>query len=153
MPRTHPDFFANSVMNYQLGGSFNGVLNMILREEKGFTYGAGSGFSGSLYPGTFQASSSVMTAATRESVEIFRDEIARYGRGSRTRTWISPRTPSPFPTPCDSRPHRPSSGMLSQIATYDLPFDYVGQEEAIVRGMTIDRHRESGPASIWIRTG
>jgi len=38
LSRTDPDFFATSVMNYQLGGNFNGVLNMILREEKGFTY-------------------------------------------------------------------------------------------------------------------
>ncbi|MCJ7627070.1 MAG: insulinase family protein, partial [Longimicrobiales bacterium] len=81
LPRTDPDYFAASVMNFQLGGNFNGVLNMILREEKGFTYGASSGFSGGLYPGTFQASSSVLSAATRESVEIVRDEIARYREG------------------------------------------------------------------------
>ncbi len=140
--RTHPDYFANSVMNYQLGGSFNGVLNMILREEKGFTYGAGSGFSGSLYPGTFQASSSVMTAATRESVEIFRDEMARYREGisdanlTFTQSAMTLSNTRRFETTPALR------GMLAQIATYDLPFDYVGQEEAIVRGMTIDRHRE-----------
>jgi zinc protease len=142
IPRTHPDYFANSVMNYQLGGSFNGVLNMILREEKGFTYGARSGFSGSLYPGTFQASSSVMTAATRESVEIFRDEIARYREGiseaglSFTKNALTLSNTLRFET-------TPAlSGMLSQIATYDLPFDYVAQEETIVRDMTLDRHRE-----------
>jgi len=81
MARTDPDYFAATVMNYQLGGNFNSVLNMILREEKGFTYGARSSFVGRNFPGTFQGSSSVQSAATRESLEIFRDEVARYREG------------------------------------------------------------------------
>ena len=50
---TDPDYYPASVMNYKLGGSFNSVVNMILREEKGYTYGARSGFSASCIPGTF----------------------------------------------------------------------------------------------------
>ena len=60
------------IMNYKLGGSFSGVLNLILREEKGFTYGARSSFSGNNLYGTFQASSSVRSNATLESMEIFK---------------------------------------------------------------------------------
>ena len=57
--RTHPDYDAIQTMNYKLGGSFSGFLNLILREEKGFTYGARSSFSGNnLYglPGQFKRS-------------------------------------------------------------------------------------------------
>jgi zinc protease len=142
LPRSDPDFFATSVMNYQLGGNFNGVLNMILREEKGFTYGAGSGFVGGLYPGTFQASSSVLSAATRESVEIFRDEIARYREGISEEDLTYTKDAM---TLSNSRRFETAGsllGMLGQIATYDLPFDYVAQEEETVRNMTLDRHRE-----------
>jgi zinc protease len=142
LPRTHPDYFDATVMNYQLGGSFNGVLNMVLREEKGFTYGASSGFSGALYPGTFRASSSVMTAATRESVEIFRDEIARYRQG------ITPEdlefTKDALTLSNTRRFETAGSllGMLGQIATYDLPYDYVRDEEETIRNMTLERHQE-----------
>src|SRR5690606_7479869 len=59
LPRTSEEFFPAEVMNYKLGGSFSGNVNLILREEKGYTYGARSGFSGSKIPGTFTASSSV----------------------------------------------------------------------------------------------
>ena len=59
MARTDSDFFAATVMNYKLGGSFSGNVNLILREEKGYTYGARTGFSGTKTPGTFSASSSV----------------------------------------------------------------------------------------------
>ena len=57
MPRTDSDFYPAEVMNYKLGGSFSGNVNLILREEKGYTYGARTGFNGSKIPGTFRASS------------------------------------------------------------------------------------------------
>jgi len=142
LPRTHPDFYATNVMNYQLGGSFNGVLNMILREEKGFTYGANSGFGGDLYSGTFQASSSVMSAATRESVEIFRDEIARYRKGISEEDLLFTRDAMTLSNTRRFETAGALLGMLGQIATYDLPFDYVAREEETVRSMTLDRHRE-----------
>ncbi len=142
LPRTDPDYFATSVMNYQLGGNFNGVLNMILREEKGFTYGAGSGFAGGLYPGTFQASSSVLSAATRESVEIVRDEIARYREGISDEDLAFTKDAMILSNARRFETAGSLLGMLGQIATYDLPFDYVAQEEETVRNMTLERHRE-----------
>ncbi len=45
IPRTNPDYYPAYVANYKLGGSFNGIFNLILREEKGFTYGARSNIS------------------------------------------------------------------------------------------------------------
>ena len=44
LPRLHPDYHAVAVMSAILGGLFNSRLNMKLREEKGYTYGAGAGF-------------------------------------------------------------------------------------------------------------
>ena len=78
LSRTDSDFYPAEVMNYKLGGSFSGNVNLILREEKGYTYGARTNFSGTKIPGTFTASSSVRTNTTGESVQIFRDEISKY---------------------------------------------------------------------------
>ena len=78
MARTNKDFYPAEVMNYKLGGSFSGNVNLILREEKGYTYGARTGFSGSKLKGTFKASSSVRTNTTGESVAIFKEEITNY---------------------------------------------------------------------------
>ena len=44
LSRRIPDFHAVSVMSAILGGLFNSRLNMKLREEKGYTYGASAGF-------------------------------------------------------------------------------------------------------------
>lgn len=142
LPRTHRDYYATTVMNYNLGGSFNSVLNLILREEKGYTYGARSRFSGTHYPGTFTASSSVRSNVTYESAKIFRDEIAKYRMGlldedlAFTRSALIQSNARRFETLGALR------SMLNQIASYDLPFDYVRQEESVIRNMTVEQHEE-----------
>ena len=138
----NPDFHAVTVMNYQLGGNFNSVLNMILREEKGFTYGARSYFGGGVYPGTFAASSGVQSTATRESVEIFRDEIARHREGISEEDLAYTKNAMAL---SDARRFETMGaliGMLNTIATYDKPVDYVLQEEEVTRGMTVEELRE-----------
>jgi len=40
------EYYKATLMNYALGGDFNSRLNLNLREDKGWTYGARSGFSG-----------------------------------------------------------------------------------------------------------
>jgi Predicted Zn-dependent peptidases len=75
------DFYKCFVMNYKLGGAFNGIVNMILREEKGYTYGARTSFEGNSSTGYFVASSAVQSNATLESEKIFKDEITKYKSG------------------------------------------------------------------------
>lgn len=72
--RTSPDYAALQVMNTLLGGSFTSRLNMNLREAKGYSYGAGSGFTYRVVPGPFAVSSSVRTNVTDSSlIEIFKE--------------------------------------------------------------------------------
>src|SRR4029077_19028323 len=42
--RTAPDYFANMIPSQVLVGSFTSRLNMNLREDKGYAYGARGGF-------------------------------------------------------------------------------------------------------------
>lgn len=142
MPRTDPEFYKAEVMNYKLGGSFSGNVNLILREEKGYTYGARTRFSGSKIPGTFTASSSVRTNTTGESVEIFRDEIAKYKDGISeadlefTKNALIKSNARRFETQFSLM------GMLQEMSAYDLPANYIEQEEAIIRNMTLEEHKE-----------
>ncbi len=78
IPRGNPDYYAAFVANYKLGGSFNGYVNLVLREEKGYTYGARTNLIGQKNFGAFVASSAVRSTATLESAEIFRDLMAKY---------------------------------------------------------------------------
>ncbi len=85
VPRTSRDYYPLQVMNALLGGQFTSRINLNLREDKGFTYGARSGFSYNRGPGPFVASAGVFTAKTDSSLIEFMKEL-RDIRGSRPAT-------------------------------------------------------------------
>ena len=136
------DFYPVTVMNYKLGGSFSGNVNLVLREEKGYTYGARTTFTGSIYPGYFVASSSVSSNSTLESVQIFVDEMNKYREGippsdlEFTKNALIRSNARAFETIGALR------GMLDNIATYNLPFNYVKERENFVRNYTLEKHKE-----------
>jgi zinc protease len=142
IPRTDPDYYPAYVTNYKLGGSFNGLFNLILREEKGFTYGARSNFSGAKNYGTFMASSMVRTNSTLESVTIFKTEMEKYRETipqeyiDFTKSALLKGNARNFETLGSLL------GMLNNIAVYDLPADYIKKEEAFVKGLTVEKQLE-----------
>jgi zinc protease len=139
IPRTDPDFFGATVANYKLGGSFNGILNLILREQKGFTYGARSSFSGFNNYGTFNATSRVRSNSTAESVTIFKTEMEKYRENvpqeyvDFTKSSLLKGNALRFETLGNLL------GMLNTMTSYNLPADYVKQEEAFVKGLTVEK--------------
>ena len=72
--RKDPDFFALTVANRILGGA-SGRLFEHLREQKGYTYGANSGFSSSRVVGSWTASTDVRTDVTDPALTDLIDEI------------------------------------------------------------------------------
>jgi zinc protease len=142
VPRTDPDYYPAFVTNYKLGGSFNGIFNLILREEKGFTYGARSYFSGAKNYGTFTASSMVRTNSTLESLNIFKTEMEKY-RESIPQEYIDFTKSALLKS--NARNFETLGNllnMLTNISTYDLPADYIKQEEAFVKGLTVEKQLE-----------
>ncbi|MDR0786968.1 MAG: insulinase family protein, partial [Gemmatimonadota bacterium] len=75
IPRNHPDYLPILVMNAILGGQFSSRINLNLREDKGYTYGASSAFQTGKYLGPFVAGGGVQTAVTRESIIEFMNEL------------------------------------------------------------------------------
>ncbi len=142
MARTDKDFYPAEVMNYKLGGSFSGNVNLILREEKGYTYGARTGFNGSKIKGTFKATSSVRTNTTGESVSIFKEEIADYKNGVSqedldfTKNAMIKSNARRFETQFSLL------GMLQEMSIYNLPLDYIAEEEAFISAMTLEQHKQ-----------
>jgi predicted Zn-dependent peptidase len=75
VPRSTKDYFALQVLNTILGGSFTSRLNQNLRETKGYTYGAGSGFSMRRLAGPFTASAEVVSAKSDSALIEFLKEL------------------------------------------------------------------------------
>jgi zinc protease len=75
--RTNPDYFSLLLADRILGGGPAARLFMNLREDKGYTYGAYSGFSGSKFRGTWISSSEVRTDVTEGAMKEFMYELKR----------------------------------------------------------------------------
>jgi len=75
VPRSTTDYYPLMVMNTALGGSFTSRLNNTLREVKGYTYGAGSGFSMRREAGPFTARAEVVSAKTDSALIEFMNEL------------------------------------------------------------------------------
>jgi len=73
--RTSPDYIPVQVMNRILGGGPAGRLFRNIREDKGYTYGASSGFTAQKYLAYFGASSSVRTEVTEPALQEFLNEF------------------------------------------------------------------------------
>ncbi|MCC6318140.1 MAG: insulinase family protein [Gemmatimonadaceae bacterium] len=75
--RTHPDFMALAVMNAILGGVFNSRINLNLREERAYTYGAFSSFDWRRHGSVFEVSTAVKSDVTADAVREILREIDR----------------------------------------------------------------------------
>ncbi|HVE77509.1 MAG TPA: pitrilysin family protein [Gemmatimonadaceae bacterium] len=75
VPRATPDYFPLQVMNTVLGGSFTSRLNQNLRETRGYTYGASSGFAMRRAAGPFLAAAEVTGGKTDSALVEFMKEL------------------------------------------------------------------------------
>jgi zinc protease len=139
-PRTTPDFFPLLVLNTLLGGQFTSRVNMNLREDKGYTYGARTAFDYRRGAGPFMATAGVQTAVTKESVVEFMRELNGV-RGGRpidakelefAKQAIIRGFPRGFETP------EQISSRLTDVVLYGLPDDYFNNYIARVRAVTVD---------------
>ncbi len=142
VPRSDPVYYDLTVMNFKLGGSFNGILNLILREEKGFTYGARSSFGEMKNTAPFIASTSVRSDATFESVSIYKNTFESYPTLVTSDDLVFTKN-----SLIKSNTRRFETvdnllSMLSAMSKYNLPADYVLQEEDVVRNMSLERHQQ-----------
>lgn len=138
LSRDDPDFVKADFINYSLGGAFTSIFNQILREEKGFTYGASSTFREMKVKAPFMASSSVRSDATLESVKIFRDEMEKYRNGLSEsglqfiKDYMIRSNALRFET------NGSLVGMLNTMARFGLPDDYVKRDEEIIKNINVD---------------
>ena len=138
LAETDPDFFPATVMNLRLGGAFVSRLNQVLREEKGYTYGIASRFSGTDRPGPFTVGTSVRSNVTSESVGLIRDILAGYAGSfteadlEATKNYLVRSNARAFETLASK------IGVLEKISALGLEFDYVVQREQVVRNMTLE---------------
>lgn len=72
--KTHPDYFKFQVLNTILGGYFGSRLMANIREDKGYTYGIGSGVNNLVHSGVFYISTEVGSDVAKDAIsEIYKE--------------------------------------------------------------------------------
>ena len=131
------EYFRAGLMNYPLGGAFNSRINLNLREDKGWTYGARSGFSGDKYSGEFSFSSGIRANATDSALSEVMKELSDYAKsGIRAdeltfmKQAIGQRDALRYETGFQK------AGFIRNILYYGLPEDYTKQQSKILADLT-----------------
>ena len=143
LAETDRDYWPASVMNFRLGGGgFASDLTQVLREQRGYTYGIGSGFRGSDVPGPFQISSSVRSNVTYEALDLVKGIVEAHGPDfdeadlEATKSFLLRANARAFET------GQAKLGLLGAMSAYGFSADYVLERENAVREMSIERVQE-----------
>lgn len=130
------DFYKNTVMNYPLGGMFNSRLNLDLREDKGWTYGARSGFDGDKYTGSFTFSAGIKANATDSALKDILQIMKEYKE-----TGVKPEELSFTQrslAQSEARKYESGyqkAGFLARVMEYNLSHDFPAQQNQVLTSM------------------
>ena len=131
------EYYKASLMNFALGGDFNSRLNLNLREDKGWTYGARSSMDGSKYTGDFEFSSGIKAGATDSALFEVIKEIKNFSANGLTdseltfmKSAIGQKDALRYETGIQK------AGFISRILDYDLPPNYVELQNKILKDIT-----------------
>ncbi|MBL0335930.1 MAG: insulinase family protein [Chitinophagaceae bacterium] len=131
------EFYRARLTNYALGGDFNSRLNLNLREDKGWTYGARSSFSADEYTGNFQFSSGIRADATDSALVEVMKELKNYNETGITdnelafmKNSLGQRDALMYETGFQK------AGFIGRILDYNLPANYIDQQNKILAAMT-----------------
>ncbi len=140
LPRKTPDYVPLSVLNAVLGGQFSSRLNLNLREDKGYTYGASSAYAFRVGPGPFTAGAAVQTDATKPALaELVREINEIVGPRPVTAAeleFAKDRLIRGFPTEFETT--FDVANTLASLVLYDLPDDEFTTFPARVEAVTLD---------------
>ena len=128
-------YYRAYLANYLLGGAFNSRINLNLRENKGYTYGARSGFAGTRYAGPFTAQAGVRADATAASVKEFMSEISNYPNGISDEELAFVQSSIGQSDALKYETGQQKAGFLSRLVEYNLDPSYVQQQTDILKNL------------------
>ncbi len=135
-----PDRIALETVNFILGGDFVSRLNMNIREEKHWSYGAGSFLGGARGQQPFIAYAPVQADKTRETIEEIRKELTGIlGAKPITRDeFENAKKSQTLQLPGQWETMAAVEGSLVEMVRFGLPDDYYAQYPGKVLGLKIE---------------
>lgn len=131
------EFYKSGIMNFTLGGAFNSRINLNLREQHGFTYGARSSFQGNQFAGPYTASAGVRGDATDSSVVEFMKEIKLFAdKGVTDAELTFTKNSMGQNEALKYETSMQKAGFVKRILDYNLEKDYTTKQNDILKAIT-----------------
>lgn len=133
------DFYKAGIANFPLGGAFNSRLNIHLREEKGWTYGARSYFDGDLYTGSFEFSAGIKASATDSALKDIMSILNKFVKKGMTNEELTFTKSSLGQS--EARKYETGgqkASFLSRLMTYNLSPSYTIEQNKILMNLKED---------------
>ncbi|MGB3468478.1 MAG: insulinase family protein, partial [Cyclobacteriaceae bacterium] len=138
IPDDSEKYYPLTVANYKLGSGASGKLFSVLREEKGYTYGAYSFVSRGVQMGSWTATASVKSGVTKESLDLFKEVVGNYAaeftedKLEATKISLIKQNTSRYETLGSLL------RLLQDISANDLPLDFIKQRQNLLNNMTVE---------------
>ena len=131
------EYYRSGLMNFSFGAAFNSRVNLNLREDKGWTYGARAAFSSDKYSGEYQFSAGIRADATDSALIELMKELKNYSANgitaeelAFTKSAVGQQDALRYET------GNQKAVFIGRILTYQLPADFVETQNKILAGIT-----------------
>ncbi|OEF11554.1 M16 family metallopeptidase [Aliivibrio logei] len=142
------ELYQTQLANFNLAGNFNSRINQNLREDKGYTYGAGGYLMGNKEVGMAIFYAQVRADVTLESIKEFISEMDKYKNDGMTmdelnfmRLAVGQQDALKYETPSQK------ANLLGKILTYSLDEDFIDEQNTLIA--TLGREDLNALASKW----
>lgn len=142
------ELYLSQLANFNLGGNFNSRINQNLREDKGYTYGAGSYFASNRETGAIVFNAQVRADVTVASIIELQNELQEISISGLTqdevdfmRLAVGQQDALKYETPAQK------AMLLSNILAFSLDEDYLQQRNDIVE--MVDKETLNNLARKW----
>ncbi|KQA17453.1 M16 family metallopeptidase [Vibrio metoecus] len=130
------ELYLTQLANFNLAGNFNSRINLNLREDKGYTYGAGSYFASNREIGAIVFNAPVRADVTVDAIQEMIKEMRQFSQTGITeeemkflRLAVGQQDALLYETPAQK------AQLISSILTYSLDRDYLQQRNEIVKSV------------------
>ncbi|MFO0558167.1 MAG: pitrilysin family protein [Polyangiales bacterium] len=136
-PRHNQDWPTLIVLERVLGGMFSSRLNLALREDEGYSYGAFSALTLSRFGGLIMASAAVETQQAGVGLARLLDEVRALRETEATDEELAAARALERSELQESFASAPAAAqVVSEIYLYDLPLDYHSRLDRAIRAVT-----------------
>ena len=135
--RSTPDYYPLQVLNTALGGSFTSRLNQNLRETKGYTYGARSGFGMRSEAGPFIASAEIVAEKTDSAMIEFMKELKAIREPMKPEELEKTKKYLQLGYPADFEENGAIATAISRLVPYGLPLSTLSDYQSKIGAVNV----------------